>query len=152
THTNTAVLWDPATGTFTDVSNPAVNLFCAGQTQLADGSILVVGGHIDNDMGVNSVSLFDPFTQTWTAKPPMSYARWYPTATTLPDGRVLALVGTSTCKDCNSAVPEIYNPATVSWQQLNAASSSFARYYPHTFVLPDGRLLVTGTSQVANAT
>jgi hypothetical protein len=151
-HTNTAVVWDPVANTFTDVSNPAVNLFCSGQTQLPDGRVIVLGGHTDNDIGVNSVSLFDPSTETWTAKAPMSSARWYPSATTLADGRVLALVGTTTCKDCIASTPEIYDPATDTWQRLTGATSAFARYYPHAFVLPNGKILVAGTSQVANAT
>ena len=149
-HLNAAVVWDPITGVFTDVTNPAVNLFCAGQTQLADGKIIVVGGHIDNDIGINAVTVFDPFTLMWTSKTPMSSARWYPGATTLADGRVLALVGTTNCKDCIAGTPEVYNPATDSWQTLTGATSAFARYYPHSFVLPDGRVLVAGTSQVAN--
>ncbi|HYR88021.1 MAG TPA: fibronectin type III domain-containing protein [Terriglobia bacterium] len=150
-HLNAAVVWDPITNAFTDVTNPAVNIFCAGQTQLADGKIIVVGGHIDNDIGINAVTVFDPFTLTWTSKTPMSSARWYPGATTLGDGRVLALVGTTNCKDCIASTPEVYNPATDSWQTLAGATSAFARYYPHSFVLPDGRVLVTGTPQIANA-
>src|SRR6266850_3316077 len=149
-HLNAAVVWDPITNVFTDVTNPAVNVFCAGQTQLADGKIIVVGGHIDNDIGINAVTVFDPFTLMWTSKTPMSSARWYPGATTLADGRVLALVGTTNCKDCIAGTPEVYNPATDSWQTLTGATSAFARYYPHSFVLPDGRVLVAGTSQVAN--
>ncbi|PYS27524.1 MAG: hypothetical protein DMG11_16110, partial [Acidobacteria bacterium] len=147
----TAAVWDPVSNTFTNVS-PSVNLFCAGQTQLADGKILVVGGHVDNDIGIKNVTLFDPFTQTWTNKAQMSYARWYPGAMTLADGRVLALEGTTTCKDCIASTPEVYNPATDSWQQLTGAASAFARYFPHSFVLPDGRVLVVGTSQVATST
>ena len=38
-------------------------------------------------------SIFDPATETWTETPPMSQRRWYPSATTLPDGRVLVTSG-----------------------------------------------------------
>src|SRR6267143_2021274 len=151
-HLNAAVVWDPITNVFTDVTNRSFNVVCAGQTQLADGKIIVVGGHVDNDIGINAVTIFDPFTLMWTSKTPMSSARWYPGATTLADGRVLALVGTTNCKDCIASTPEVYNPTTDSWQTLTGATSAFARYYPHSFVLPNGKVLVAGTSQVANAT
>jgi hypothetical protein len=148
-NTTSAVLWDPATNTFTDVS-PADNLFCSGETQLADGRIMVVGGHIDNDIGIKDINLFNPFTQTWSLGAPMSYARWYPQAITLNDGRVLTLNGTQTCKDCIASTPEVYNPATDTWQELTGATSAFVRYFPHSFVLPNGKVLVTGSSQWAN--
>jgi hypothetical protein len=150
-NTTSAVVWDPATNTFTNVS-PADNLFCSGETQLADGRIMVIGGHINDDIGIKDVNIFDPVTQTWSLKAPMSYARWYPTVITLSDGRVLALEGTQNCKDCIASTPEIYNPATDTWQQLTSATSAFARYFPHAFALPNGKVLVTGSSQVANAT
>jgi hypothetical protein len=35
---------------------------------------------------------------------------------------------------------------------LNGATSAFARYFPHSFVLPNGKVLVTGTPQVATST
>src|SRR5262249_26079699 len=44
-----ARVWDPATGIFTPVPIPdpagVTDIFCAGQTVLADGRVLVVGGH-----------------------------------------------------------------------------------------------------------
>src|SRR5438552_268912 len=60
--TNAAVqLWDPAANTFTDVSDTTINFnyFCAGQTALGDGRILVDGGHIDYDIGVRQVHALD---------------------------------------------------------------------------------------------
>jgi hypothetical protein len=73
----------------------------------------------------------------------MTYARWYPTATVLPDGRVLVLSGAIDCEECIATIPEIYNPTTNSWSQLTSAALEIP-IYPHVFVQSDGRVLVTG--------
>ncbi len=90
-----ARVWDPGTGTFSPVT-PATfgDLHCAGQSTLADGRIIVVGGQNGAPHnGTNISALFDPFSETWTQGPAMSYLRWYATSTTLADGRVLATSG-----------------------------------------------------------
>ena len=53
-------VWDPATGSLTLVPNPYYNLFCAGQSQLADGRILVVGGYDSASLGAANANIFDP--------------------------------------------------------------------------------------------
>ena len=94
------------------VPNPYYNLFCSGQSQLADGRILVVGGYAPPKLGAKNANIFDPVTQTWSALPNMAYRRWYPTSTTLPDGRALVTSGAQTCLTCLADVPEIFDPAT----------------------------------------
>ncbi|MBS0180905.1 MAG: DUF1929 domain-containing protein [Nitrospira sp.] len=76
----------------------------------------------------------------------MSFARWYPTVTALPDGRMLVTSGETTCDGCIASIPEVYNPTTNSWSQLTAASLDVP-YYPHMFVLPDGRVLNSSTAE-----
>ena len=142
-----AQVWDPATGTFSDASNSTTNLFCAGQTALADGRLLVDGGHINFDVGTPDVNLFDPVSQTWSKVQGMAFGRWYPTVITLPDGRVLAVAGHTTCKTCVASIPEVYAPATNTWTQLPSAQSSVSTQYPHLFVLPDGRVIEVGSSE-----
>ena len=94
-------VWDPVARTFTEVPyNDTANLFCAGHTPLADGRILVVGGHIDAYVGLKNATIFDPATNTWADVKPMANARWYPTLTRLPDGRMLVVSGSSDCPDC----------------------------------------------------
>jgi hypothetical protein len=80
----------------------------------------------------------------------MPEARWYPTATALPDGRILVTAGEINCDGCNALVPAIYDPATNSWTRLTNASRNFP-YYPHMFVLPDGRVLAASTNRAAIA-
>ena len=95
---NSERLWDPASGTFIPVPY-ARNLFCSGHIQLADGRTLIVGGHINANEGLADTTIFDPTTRTYTRAPDMSVGRWYPTATELPDGNVLAFAGDNIVQD-----------------------------------------------------
>jgi hypothetical protein len=141
-------VWDPATGKLTSIRAPFGDLHCAGQATLADGRVIVLGGTDaggkSHGLAVNA--LFDPFTSTWTAGPPMAYARWYPTVTTLPDGRVLATGGVHTINGVREHIttPEIYDPATNRWMQLKGASQQQG-LYPRMFVLPTGKVYQADT-------
>jgi hypothetical protein len=146
-----ARLWNPTTNTFTSVPSND-NIFCAGQTSLPDGKILVVGGHAGSThVGIQEANIFDPATDSWIAATPMSYARWYPTATTLPDGRILVTLGEINCDGCQADIPEIYNATMNSWTRLTNARLALP-YYPHMFVLPDGRVLAASTAEGSIAT
>jgi len=140
-------VWNPSTQAFTAVTSP-VNLFCSGPNQLPDGRIAVVGGHIDTHVGLADLTIFDPATKKWTQGPNMQFGRWYPGTMTLPDGRIITVAGETTCDECDATTPEIYNPATNSWSALTAPGAQFLfTYYPHMYLLPDGRLLVAGTTE-----
>jgi hypothetical protein len=122
------------------------NIFCSGAAALPDGRLLVAGGHFQAHVGLNVSNLFDPVSQTWSSGPAMAYDRWYPTVTALADGRMLVTGGEIDCDGCEATIPEVYNPATHSWTSLSGASLSLP-YYPHMFVLPDGRVLNTSTAE-----
>ncbi len=138
--------WNPSSGAFTLVQDPLVDLFCAGHVALPDGRILVVGGHGTSQIGIADVNIFNPTTRTWTTAPPMNYRRWYPTATVLPDGRVLVTSGADLHDRDYVPIPEVYNPVTNSWTTLPAANLRIPAY-PHMFVLPDGKLAYVGTDE-----
>lgn len=139
-----AQVWDPLRDSFTPVTAPD-NEFCSGHTTLADGRVLVAGGHISAHVGLSDSYIFDPQSQSWTQGPAMSNGRWYPTVKALPDGRVIVLSGESDCDGCYVVQPEIYDPVANSWSVVNAPLSF--PYYPHAFVLSDGRVLVAGTTE-----
>lgn len=92
-HNCTPRLWDPQSNTFSIVPQPGYNLFCAGHTFLADGRLIVVGGHDKDGHGKPHARIFDPASSTWVAIPDMNAGRWYPTAVALADGSVLVSSG-----------------------------------------------------------
>ena len=65
-HNCTPRIWNPQTGLFTATPQPGYNLFCSGHTFLADGRLLVAGGHISDNHGEPHASIYDPFGNTWT--------------------------------------------------------------------------------------
>jgi Domain of unknown function (DUF4082)/Domain of unknown function (DUF1929)/Bacterial Ig domain len=144
-----ANVWDPTTGNFVAVPNNFTDLFCSGHVALPDGRILVIGGHgadYNTDIGTADANIFDPATLQWTSAPKMAYRRWYPTATTLPDGRVLAMSGNDVDASSYVTIPEIYNPTTNTWTAFTAANLQLP-IYPHMFVLPSGKVAYTGNSE-----
>src|SRR5258708_716223 len=143
-----ARLWNPGTGVFTAVPSSLTNIVCSGHCQLADGKLLVAGGHNGAHNGRRDTNLFNPATRTWTTVAPMAVGRWYPTTTTLPDGRILVTSGEIDCNGCFAPIPEVYDPQTDVWTQLTGASQGFP-YYPHMFVLPDARELAAATAEDA---
>jgi fibronectin type 3 domain-containing protein len=139
-------VWDTMTNDVLAAPIPA-NEFCSAHEQMADGRIFVAGGHNGGaHLGLTVANAFDLGNQSWTVLPDMNFPRWYPTATLLPDGRLLVLSGESSCPGCFVQVPEIFSPATNTWAHLTDAPFSFP-YYPHVYVLPDGRVLVPATAE-----
>lgn len=191
----TAHVFDPATGTTRSVPPPVVtydgrdapfpdgnrapaNLWCAGQTLLPDGRVLVVGGNLEYPTpsglgdrngfkGGKWVMTFDPWTETWTRYADMPHGRWYPTLTTLPNGKVLIIGGwDETGGDAggnpnaepvmhNDQDVEVFDPALATHEGAQATTvvsqlppngpgqpQPFPDHtgiglYPHVFVLPD---------------
>jgi hypothetical protein len=118
-------------------------VFCAGHTFLADGRLLVSGGHLDDLRGLRDVNIFGSGTHSWVSVQPMHFARWYPTNTALPNGEILALAGTDEAGE-EVATPEIWNGS--SWRSLPGASRALP-YYPRTFVAPNGMVFYAGELQ-----
>jgi galactose oxidase len=132
-------IWDPATGGFAGVPS-STHLFCAGHTFLSDGRLLVAGGHLSDNHGLPDANLFDPITETWTPVAPMAWGRWYPTTTTLADGRVITLGGTDQ-DGADVPVPELWSGN--DWIPLITAARVLP-YYPRTFVAPNGLVFYAG--------
>jgi hypothetical protein len=148
----TPTVWDYVNNIFTSVPAPT-NLFCSGHAALADGRILVIGGYgqSSNRYGIPNAEIFDPATNAWTLVPEMAYSRWYPTATTLSDGRILVTGGWQSSAHTNAGVPEIYDPLTNAWTQLTKANNPFETY-PFIYQLTDGRLVHVNGSEYPTTT
>ncbi|WP_328473230.1 DUF1929 domain-containing protein [Actinoplanes sp. NBC_00393] len=137
-----SVVWDYEDGTFHDPGCP-FDVFCAGQTVLADGKVLVAGGtdKYDNFVGSRMTYLFDPDLRQWIRVDDMDAHRWYPTLVTMGDGRAVASSGIT-------APNEVFHPGH-GWSKLPATTA--LPLYPHLLLLKDGRLFYTG-EQLGNAT
>src|SRR4029079_11627068 len=93
----TARVYNPVTGAESSISLTE-DLFCAGNTQLANGNILLAGGTKMYDIapdscngywhGLNVAYEFDAQSSSLNKVASMKQARWYPTCLLLPDKRV----------------------------------------------------------------
>lgn len=111
------------------------------------GKILYVGGGDPPTDTAEIIDLNQP-NPAWTYTGSMAVARRQLNATLLPTGEVLVTGGTSGSgfNDLVGAVrsAELWNPATGAWREV--ASSAVARIYHSTaLLLPDGRVLYTGS-------
>ncbi len=154
---NSERIWNPASQTFTPVPYSR-NLFCAGHVLLADGRTLVVGGHVQADVGLADTTLFNSTTNTYQRAPDMTVGRWYPTATEMGDGRVFVFSGdnivqnrpgqTPPFTDASvNSLPEVFDPVTNTWQDLTSSTLT-SPLYPQIFQLTDGRLIDVGPDTI----
>jgi hypothetical protein len=151
-HRGQPQVWNSAGGGFTQVDNqtctdPATcELFCSGHTFLADGRLLVAGGHDEargNNYGLTQASTFDG--SGWQTTGSMTYPRWYPTLVTLANGDVVVLSGNQ-IPGQNASIPERWDGS--SWTALTGAQLGLP-LYPRAFVEPkNGRVFVAGPAAV----
>jgi fibronectin type 3 domain-containing protein len=140
-------IWDPtgATQSSIAVQNIEYDVFCSGTAVLPDGRALVVGGTSDYSFkGDNRASIFDPVTEGFVQSQSMRDGRWYATATTLGDGRVMAFSGLGLSGGTNNTV-EIYDlkNAGAGWSSPVTAPFS-PPLYPPMFLLPNGKVFYNG--------
>jgi hypothetical protein len=149
---STPTVWDYTNGNFNSITTNE-DLFCSGHASLADGRVLMVGGYggDSSHIGIANAEIFDPGNNTFTSVPPMAYRRWYPTATTLGDGRVLVTAGWQTTAHTNAGIPEIYDPNANSWAKLTGANNPFETY-PFMYLLPNGNVIHVGGTEYPTVT
>lgn len=94
--------------------------------------------------GIKDAFEFDPVAEKYIPVDPMNEARWYPTLTTLEDGKVLALSGLDEIGQIVPGKDEIYDPATKAWE-YTGIERKFPTY-PAIFLLNDGKLFYSGSN------
>ena len=139
-------IWDPGSNTFTTTAASTHALFCAGHTTLADGRVLIAGGHIADYVGYPNVVIYDPATNVFTSAPNMNEGRWYPTVTTLPNGDVLVVSGDVNSNTNVDPLPQVLQLSTNTWRNLTSAQLALA-LYPNMLVAPNGQVFEAGPSK-----
>ena len=143
-HLGTPQVWDPATGGLTAVPSPAW-VFCSGHSFLADGRLLVSGGHINADQGIPDNTIFTPGSQSWSTSTPMLRGRWYPTNTTLANGDVVITAGRDQAS-VEVEEPEVWSASSGTVRVLTGAKRVLP-YYPRAFLAPNGQIFYAGEQQ-----
>jgi hypothetical protein len=157
------------------------DLFCADQRLLKDGRVLAAGGTIWKNDPVDLTPYTDPgqpaaggpagtaelfgndaartFSGSgWTLHAAMNKGRWYPTATTLSDGRVLVTGGTPRLlynapvmpggTGTNVVETEIFNPASSTWTLNGPTGNATLPQFAREHLMPDGKVLYVGDGQM----
>ena len=122
------------------------SLFCSGHTVLANGNVLVVGGHIAKsgyDDGRTGIRILDRETLKFVRVGSLQFPRWYPTATLLPNGMVMVVGGTQKPGAGSAQNPqyELWDPANPTTTKLFNLQRNFVImgrdiYYPFIYVMP----------------
>ena len=137
--------YDPATDRWTLAAPLGRARVFHTATTLADGTVLVVGGHgATSDLAEAdtpaTAERYDPATDRWAVLPGPHVGRVEHTATLLPDGRVLVVGGGG--GDLAFAA-ERYDPAVGQWRATAPPPSVPLTRHAAT-LLADGTVLVTG--------
>ena len=118
----------------------------------APGRVLQVGGngyhdgHATPSSALATVVDFDGSTAVMTETAAMSFARQWPSATVLPNGRVVVTGGTRFGNNgAADAVyeAELWNPATGTWT-VGARAAQIRVYHSAAILMPNGTVLSTG--------
>ncbi len=159
------------------------SLFCADNTFLPNGDVLTVGGtdyyaepgvHPSGQSsigvleleGLKSARSFTAKGDTWKQEGSMVYGRWYPSLTTLADGKVLASSGvTKLLKPAyapdsrygvqdsgrNVAQSEVFDPATSEWSvNKGEFADRSLPLFPRMHLLPNGHVYYDAAGQAFN--
>jgi hypothetical protein len=162
-----------------DIQDNDGNIFCGDIVQMADGRQLLMGGtdwynepsileQAEGDPinagvieleGLRSARIFDGTAGAdgqgrWDATGAMKFGRWYPSATTMPDGTISVVSGTvkliKSTQGSQVRRTETYDPDTAEWTE-NYSSLASEKTLPQNarvYLAPNGKLFYSGDGQM----
>ncbi len=138
--TNTAEIYDPATGQWSATGNMNASRYRTTARLLPDGRVFVM--NTDGYGGGSSYGeVFDPQTGVFTKTGNLVEATGWHGVVVLADGRVLKVGGSA---NGYSRRAEIWDPVTNQWTETGSMAAT--RYQSVPVLLPDGKVLVAGGS------
>jgi YVTN family beta-propeller protein len=140
-----AAVWNPRTGSFTEINNPRHDMFCGGTAMLQDGRVVINGGRNTTRLS----SIFDWRTNQWSALPNMNDPRWYNTSVALVDSSVFTVSGdggTNTAERWSQTNGWQRLPG-IPWESIVAQPGYVTRWHPLILLAPDGRLFHGGPTR-----
>jgi hypothetical protein len=151
-------IFNPTTSTFTlgaDLSRARV---LHSAVALPDGRVLILGGYGVTDDGMNAVLLkevemLDPASGAFSTVGRLNEGHVSPSATLLPDGRVVVAGGLILTADAQAFTPsntvELFDPAVGTSSTQTTMSEGRANHA--SAALTDGRVLLAGGTTGANS-
>ncbi len=151
TNLSSGEIFDPITGTFSAIATNMANARYMGNgTVLNDGRAFLVSGG-SGTTAYSTTSFFDPNTNSFSAGPNMTTARYSAPIEKLNNGKILIMGGctavdavSGTCSSGYLSTAELYDPATNTWT-LTGTMKDMRSFHQST-LLPNGEVLVVGGS------
>ncbi len=140
--TDSAELYDPASGKFTVIAKMTIPRGRPSATLLANGDVLIAGGERRDNESLASAEIFHVKTLSFQSTGSMHHARISHTATLLQDGRVLIAGGYA--DDEVESGAELYDPKSGTFTETG--SLRIARCKHTAGLMGDGRVLIAGGS------
>ncbi len=139
--TDSAELYDPATGRFSVIAKMTARRGRPSATLLANGDVLLAGGETRDNKAVATAEVFHVSSLSFHATGSMHHARVAQTATLLNDGRVLIAGGYA---GDMIASAELYDPKSGAFTETGSLGGARGKHTAGR--LPDGRVLIAGGS------